>query len=64
LTLEDNPINGLVSPPLSGSTGIVPLSIISVIPDIIEVTHGVKTNLLGSILMTVAPRRSHRSGGV
>jgi hypothetical protein len=37
LTLEDNPINGLVSPSLAGATGVVPLSIISVIPDIIEV---------------------------
>ncbi|GFZ43593.1 hypothetical protein JCM24511_01313 [Saitozyma sp. JCM 24511] len=36
LTMEDNPINGLVSPPLAGATGVVPLSIISVIPDIIE----------------------------
>lgn len=39
LTLEDNPLNGLVSPCLAGSSGVVSLSIISVIPDIIEVRY-------------------------
>lgn len=36
LTLEQDPMAGLVSPPLLASTGVVPLSIISVIPDIIK----------------------------
>jgi hypothetical protein len=34
LTLADDPLRGAVSPPLLGSTGVVPLSIISVVPDI------------------------------
>ena len=36
LPLADKPLKGVVSPALVGSTGVVPLSIISVIPDIIE----------------------------
>ncbi|GAA5960569.1 hypothetical protein JCM21900_002846 [Sporobolomyces salmonicolor] len=35
-TLEKDPLVGLVSPSLMGSTGVIPLSIISVIPDIIQ----------------------------
>ena len=35
-SLERNPLNGMVSPPLMGSSGVVPLSIISVIPDIMK----------------------------
>ena len=38
VTLEENPLNGMVSPSLMGSCGVVPLSIVSVIPDIIEVS--------------------------
>lgn len=37
VALEEDSLKGLVSPCLSGSTGVVPLSIISVIPDIIQV---------------------------
>lgn len=37
VTLEENPLSGLCSPGLMGSHGVVPLTIISVIPDIIEV---------------------------
>ncbi|ORX36040.1 hypothetical protein BD324DRAFT_629933 [Kockovaella imperatae] len=36
LSLEGHPLNGLVSPPLVGSCGVINLSIISVIPDIIQ----------------------------
>lgn len=36
LTLEKDPWAAVVSPPLLGSTGVVPLSIVSVIPDIIQ----------------------------
>lgn len=36
LTLEKDPWAAVVSPPLLGSTGVVQLSIISVIPDIIQ----------------------------
>ncbi|EJU00489.1 hypothetical protein DACRYDRAFT_116999 [Dacryopinax primogenitus] len=36
LCLERDPMSGLVSPPLLGSTGVIPLSIISVIPDIMQ----------------------------
>ena len=36
LTLEDDALVGMVTPPLLGSTGVVPLSVISVIPDIIR----------------------------
>ncbi|KAF8843374.1 hypothetical protein BDN67DRAFT_945733 [Paxillus ammoniavirescens] len=35
-TLEDNPWSGVVSPPLLGSRGVVNLTIISVIPDIMQ----------------------------
>jgi len=35
-TLDKDPLAGLVSPPLFGTSGVVPLSIISVIPDIIK----------------------------
>ncbi|KIM79061.1 hypothetical protein PILCRDRAFT_823914 [Piloderma croceum F 1598] len=35
-TLEHDPMANLVSPPLIASTGVIPLSIISVIPDIIR----------------------------
>ncbi|KAI0132618.1 hypothetical protein BJ170DRAFT_255175 [Xylariales sp. AK1849] len=35
-TLNENPTHGMVSPSLLGSTGVVPLSIISVIPDIVR----------------------------
>jgi hypothetical protein len=35
-TLDTNPLAGLVSPPLLGSSGVIPLSIISVIPDIMR----------------------------
>ncbi|KAH7885430.1 hypothetical protein F5I97DRAFT_1928808 [Phlebopus sp. FC_14] len=35
-TLDDNPWSGVVSPPLLGSRGVVNLSIISVIPDIMQ----------------------------
>ncbi|KAI1280005.1 hypothetical protein F5Y07DRAFT_405617 [Xylaria sp. FL0933] len=35
-TLEDNPARGVVSPCLMGSNGMVPLTIISVIPDIVR----------------------------
>ncbi|KAJ3578547.1 hypothetical protein NPX13_g2023 [Xylaria arbuscula] len=35
-TLEDNPERGVVSPRLMGSSGIVPLTIISVVPDIVR----------------------------
>jgi hypothetical protein len=35
-TLDTNPLAGLVSPPLLGTSGVVPLSIISVIPDIMK----------------------------
>ncbi|KAL7424757.1 hypothetical protein Q5752_000441 [Cryptotrichosporon argae] len=34
--LDSNPLNGLVSPPLMGASGVTPLTIISVIPDIIQ----------------------------
>ena len=38
ITLDhDRPLNNLVSPPLVPSAGVVPLTIISVIPDIIQV---------------------------
>jgi phosphatidylserine/phosphatidylglycerophosphate/cardiolipin synthase-like enzyme len=33
-TLEHDPLNGVVSPPLMGSCGVVPLTIISPLPDI------------------------------
>ncbi|KAL6303145.1 hypothetical protein BKA93DRAFT_789501 [Sparassis latifolia] len=36
LTLDVDPWAGVVSPPLLGSRGVIPLSIISVIPDIIQ----------------------------
>ncbi|KZO91603.1 hypothetical protein CALVIDRAFT_541638 [Calocera viscosa TUFC12733] len=36
LCLERDPMSGLVSPPLLGSTGTIPLSIASVIPDIMQ----------------------------
>lgn len=39
LTLEENPLNGLCSPGIMASHGVVPLSIISVIPDIIQVSQ-------------------------
>ncbi|KAF7968391.1 hypothetical protein HWV62_30667 [Athelia sp. TMB] len=35
-TLEHDPLANLVSPPLTAATGVIPLSIISVIPDIIR----------------------------
>ena len=35
-TLEERPLAGLVSPPLLGSSGVIPLSIVSVIPDIMR----------------------------
>jgi phosphatidylserine/phosphatidylglycerophosphate/cardiolipin synthase-like enzyme len=35
-TLERDPLSGLVAPPLIGSTGTMPLSIISLIPDIMR----------------------------
>ncbi|KAH9952788.1 hypothetical protein BGW80DRAFT_1452006 [Lactifluus volemus] len=35
-TLDTNPLAGLVSPPLLGSSGVIPLSVISVIPDIMR----------------------------
>ncbi|KAK4248438.1 hypothetical protein C7999DRAFT_40311 [Corynascus novoguineensis] len=35
-TLNENPRNGMVSPPLMGSYGTVPLTIISVVPDIVR----------------------------
>jgi len=35
-TYEHDPLANLVSPPLTASTGVIPLSIISVIPDIIR----------------------------
>lgn len=34
--LKDHPLAGLVSPPLMASSGVIPLTILSVIPDIIE----------------------------
>jgi hypothetical protein len=34
--LDTNPLAGLVSPPLLGTSGVVPLSIVSVIPDIVR----------------------------
>jgi hypothetical protein len=34
--LDTDPLAGLVSPPLLGSSGVVPLSIVSVIPDIMR----------------------------
>ncbi|KZT52557.1 hypothetical protein CALCODRAFT_520622 [Calocera cornea HHB12733] len=36
LCLERDPMSGLVSPPLMGGTGTIPLSIVSVIPDIMQ----------------------------
>lgn len=36
MTLEKNVLNGLVSPPLMGSTGVAPLSIISHSMDIVQ----------------------------
>lgn len=36
LTLQRDPLAGLVSPPLIGSEGTIPLSIVSVIPDIMN----------------------------
>jgi len=33
-TLERDPLSGLVPPDLIGSTGVMPLSVISLIPDI------------------------------
>ncbi|KAK0715242.1 hypothetical protein B0H67DRAFT_237017 [Lasiosphaeris hirsuta] len=33
-TLEDDPLHGMVSPSLMGSCGVVPLTVISVIPDV------------------------------
>ncbi|KAK3318867.1 hypothetical protein B0H66DRAFT_582359 [Apodospora peruviana] len=35
-TLEENPLHAMVSPSLMGSCGVVPLTIISVIPDIVR----------------------------
>jgi phosphatidylserine/phosphatidylglycerophosphate/cardiolipin synthase-like enzyme len=35
-TLDRDPLSGLVAPPLIGSTGTMPLSIISLIPDIMR----------------------------
>jgi phosphatidylserine/phosphatidylglycerophosphate/cardiolipin synthase-like enzyme len=35
-TLDTNPLAGLVSPPLLGNSGVIPLSIVSVIPDIMR----------------------------
>ncbi|KAK0643811.1 hypothetical protein B0T16DRAFT_392277 [Cercophora newfieldiana] len=35
-TLEEDPLRGMVSPSLLGSCGVVPLTIISVIPDIVR----------------------------
>ncbi|KZP08421.1 phospholipase D active site motif protein [Athelia psychrophila] len=35
-TFEHDPLTNLVSPPLTAATGVIPLSIISVIPDIIR----------------------------
>lgn len=39
LAIESYPLNGMVSPPLFGAHGVVPLTVISVIPDIIQVRH-------------------------
>ena len=40
-TLDRHPLAGMVSPSLMGSSGVVPLSIISIIPDIMKVCfHG------------------------
>lgn len=36
LALEDNSIRGMVSPSLMASSGVIPLTIVSVIPDIIQ----------------------------
>lgn len=36
-TLSRHPLSGMVSPPLMGSSGVIPLSVISVIPDIMKV---------------------------
>ncbi|KZP06835.1 hypothetical protein FIBSPDRAFT_939801 [Athelia psychrophila] len=36
MTFEHDPLTNLVSPPLTAATGVIPLSIISVIPDIIR----------------------------
>ena len=41
LSLEEYPLNGMVSPCLIASHGVVPLSIVSVIPDIIQVSSGI-----------------------
>ncbi|CAI0654728.1 unnamed protein product [Colletotrichum noveboracense] len=35
-TLNDNPAHGVASPPLLGSSGVAPLTILSVIPDIVR----------------------------
>ena len=66
LTLEENPLNGLCSPPLMGSHGVVPLTVISVIPDIIQVNHSylleVKALLTGtSIWRTSSSGRRKKS---
>jgi hypothetical protein len=48
LTLETNPLNGMCSPPLMGSSGVIPLSIVSVIPDIMQVrTRSLDSGNLG-----------------
>ncbi|BEJ15410.1 hypothetical protein CspHIS471_0500150 [Cutaneotrichosporon sp. HIS471] len=55
LTLTDDPLRGAVSPPLLGSNGIVPVSIISVVPDITHHIADLVVNASVEILLS-SPR--------
>lgn len=59
--LEHDPLAGVVSPPLMGSSGVVPLSIISALPDICR--HMVsRVSLAPSLFLTISPVEPHRQG--
>lgn len=63
LTLEKDPWAGVASPPLLGSTGVVNLSIISVIPDIIQHYYDVIVNAQEEVILATNYWESSNSAG-
>ena len=63
LTLEKDPWAGVVSPPLLGATGLVNLSIVSVIPDIIQHYCDVIVNAQEEIIFATNYWEASNSGG-
>ncbi|RDX54088.1 hypothetical protein OH76DRAFT_1062134 [Lentinus brumalis] len=50
-TLERDPLIGVVSPPLLGASGVVPLSIVSTIPDIMRHYHELIVNCKHEVML-------------